>query len=54
MARQMIAATPIPEQSFEMREKRFSGKDKVLLLKLLRKGLRWLPEERPSWGWNCS
>lgn len=31
-----------------MREKRFNGKDQELFLQLLRKILRWLPEERPS------
>ena len=43
-----IAATPIPDQTLEMREKRLVGKDKELLLALARKILRWLPEERPS------
>ncbi|KAJ4386535.1 hypothetical protein N0V93_009432 [Gnomoniopsis smithogilvyi] len=43
-----IAATPIPEQSLEEREKRLEGKDKVLLLAFVRKILRWDPEERPS------
>lgn len=43
-----IAATPIPKQSFEEREKRLEGKDKELLLVLVRKILRWDPEERPS------
>lgn len=40
-----IAATPIPEQSLESLEERLKGPDKVLLLNLLRKILRWLPEE---------
>ena len=31
-----------------MREKRFNGKDQELFFQLLRKILRWLPEERPS------
>ncbi|KAH6630146.1 kinase-like domain-containing protein [Chaetomium sp. MPI-SDFR-AT-0129] len=43
-----IAATPIPEQSFEMRENRLEGLDQELLLKFVRKLLQWLPEERPS------
>jgi hypothetical protein len=43
-----IATTAIPNQSFESRETRLNGEDKELLLKLVRKILRWLPEERPS------
>lgn len=43
-----IAATPIPEQSLETREMRLEGKDRQLLLMLLRKILKWLPEDRPS------
>lgn len=43
-----IAATPIPEQTLETREIRLSGKDRDLLLTLVRKILRWLPEDRPS------
>ncbi|KAI6857506.1 protein kinase [Hortaea werneckii] len=43
-----IAATPIPEQTLETREMRLSGEDRDLLLALVRKILRWLPEERPS------
>lgn len=31
-----------------MREKRLKGKDQELLLNLVRKVLRWNPEERPS------
>lgn len=31
-----------------MREKHFSDDDQALLLQLLRKLLRWLPEERPT------
>lgn len=31
-----------------MREKRLEGKDQALLLALVRKVLRWLPEDRPS------
>ncbi|RTE81737.1 hypothetical protein BHE90_003733 [Fusarium euwallaceae] len=42
-----IAATPIPDQTLESRETRLEGKDKKLLLDLVRKILRWLPEERP-------
>lgn len=43
-----IAATPIPQQSFESREARLDGEDKLLLLNLARKLLRWLPEDRAS------
>lgn len=43
-----IASTPIPNQSLESRDTRMKGKDRELLLVLLRKILRWLPEERPS------
>lgn len=43
-----IAATPIPEQSLESREKRLNGKDKELLLQYVRRVLRWNPEDRPS------
>ncbi|KAI6790716.1 protein kinase [Hortaea werneckii] len=43
-----IAATPIPEQTLETREMRLTGDDRDLLLALVRKILRWLPEERPS------
>ena len=31
-----------------MREKRFSDNDQELFLQLIRKILRWLPEERPA------
>ena len=43
-----IAATPIPEQSFETRSMRLKSKDRESLLALVRKNLKWLPEERPS------
>jgi hypothetical protein len=43
-----IATTAVPNQSFESRETRLDGEDKELLLKLVRKLLRWLPEERLS------
>ncbi|CAK1362660.1 Dual specificity protein kinase pom1 [Cercospora beticola] len=43
-----IAATPIPHQTLESREMRLVRKDKVLLLNLMRKILKWLPEERPT------
>ncbi|AEO69494.1 uncharacterized protein THITE_2146465 [Thermothielavioides terrestris NRRL 8126] len=43
-----IAATPLPEQSLETRERRLEGRDQELLLKFVRKLLRWLPEDRPS------
>ena len=42
-----IAATPIPDQTLESRETRLQGSDKKLLLVLVRKILRWLPDERP-------
>ncbi|KAG6007508.1 hypothetical protein E4U21_005977 [Claviceps maximensis] len=43
-----IASTPIPDQSFGSRESQLQGKDKELLLNLVRKILCWLPEDRPS------
>ena len=43
-----IATTPIPNQTLESREMRLKGKDRELLLALVRKILRWLPEDRPS------
>jgi hypothetical protein len=43
-----IAATPVPDQSLDTRETRLDGEDKRLLLMLVRKILRWLPEERPA------
>lgn len=43
-----IAATPIPSQTLETRERRLKGREQELLLALVRKLLRWLPEERPS------
>lgn len=43
-----IASTPIPNQSLESRETRLEGEDKAKLLALMRKILRWLPEERVS------
>ncbi|KAF2210308.1 hypothetical protein CERZMDRAFT_99372 [Cercospora zeae-maydis SCOH1-5] len=43
-----IAATPIPNQTLESGEMRLTGKDRALLLALIRKILRWLPEERPT------
>lgn len=43
-----IAPTPIPEQTLEIREMRLKGRDRDLLLALIRKILRWLPEDRPS------
>ncbi|SMR48047.1 unnamed protein product [Zymoseptoria tritici ST99CH_3D1] len=42
-----IAATEIPEQSFDSRETRLEGEDHALLVALAKKILRWLPEERP-------
>ena len=43
-----VAPTPIPEQSFEMRESSLDGEDKELLLAFVRSMLTWLPEERPT------
>ncbi|KAM3522144.1 hypothetical protein NHJ13051_005841 [Beauveria bassiana] len=43
-----IAATQIPVQSLESREKRLNGEDKALMLQFVRKILRWLPEDRSS------
>ncbi|EEU37263.1 uncharacterized protein NECHADRAFT_92250 [Fusarium vanettenii 77-13-4] len=42
-----ISETPIPDQTFESRETRLEGSEKKLILALVRKILRWLPEERP-------
>ncbi|KNG89695.1 protein kinase [Aspergillus nomiae NRRL 13137] len=39
---------PIPEQSFEMREREFSDIYRKLFLNFLRRVFRWVPEERPS------
>ncbi|KAK7217472.1 hypothetical protein V2G26_005475 [Clonostachys chloroleuca] len=43
-----IASTPIPEQSFDMREAQLKGEDHQLLLALVKKFFRWLPEERAT------
>lgn len=43
-----IASTPIPNQSLETLESRLDGNDKMLFLALMRKILRWRPEDRPS------
>ncbi|KAM0713517.1 hypothetical protein Q7P37_010479 [Cladosporium fusiforme] len=43
-----IASTPIPDQTLESREVRLQGKDRELILTLMRKILTWLPEDRPS------
>ncbi|KAF1842515.1 protein kinase [Cucurbitaria berberidis CBS 394.84] len=43
-----IAETPVPDQSLENRVKSLSGDDRELFLRLLRKTLRWLPEDRPA------
>ncbi|KXX77730.1 Serine/threonine-protein kinase SRPK [Madurella mycetomatis] len=43
-----IAKTPIPNQTIESRERRLQGKEKELLIALVRKILRWLPEDRPT------
>ncbi|KAL8243911.1 hypothetical protein R6Q59_010169 [Mikania micrantha] len=42
------ATTEIPDQALETCVTRLRGKDKELLIALVRKILRWLPEERPS------
>ncbi|OAA57898.1 protein kinase-like protein [Niveomyces insectorum RCEF 264] len=42
-----IAATPIPDGSLDARETRLAGEDKALFVAMLRRVLRWLPEERP-------
>jgi hypothetical protein len=38
---------PIPEQSFEIRERRLQGEVRDYFLHFLRTALTWLPEERP-------
>lgn len=38
----------IPEQSFEIRERRLQGEVRTFFLHFLRTALTWLPEERPS------
>ena len=43
-----IAATPIPDQSLETREKHLTGKDQELLLAFARKILCWLPDGRAA------
>ncbi|KAL2443830.1 hypothetical protein ABEF95_013480 [Exophiala dermatitidis] len=43
-----IASTPIPNQSLETLESRLEGNDKELFFALIRKILRWRPEDRPS------
>ncbi|CAD6457012.1 617cd6ef-ef70-444d-9522-423af90fab05 [Sclerotinia trifoliorum] len=43
-----IAATPIPNQTTEMRVTRLQGRKKDIFLGLVRKMLRWLPEERST------
>ncbi|KAI7349594.1 protein kinase [Hortaea werneckii] len=45
-----ISATPIPNQTLESRETQLVGEEHVLLIKLARKMLCWLPEERSSAG----
>jgi hypothetical protein len=42
-----IGTVPMPNQTLETCEDRLLGKDKELLLQLVRKVLRWIPEERP-------
>ena len=43
-----IAATPIPDQTLESRERRLEGKERELFMVFIRKILRWLPEDRPT------
>ncbi|CCF39117.1 protein kinase [Colletotrichum higginsianum] len=43
-----IGSTPIPDQTLEGRERQLKGRDQQLLLALVRKILRWDPDERPS------
>ncbi|THX66867.1 protein kinase [Aureobasidium pullulans] len=43
-----IAETSIPNLTIESRETRLKGRDRELLLALMRKILRWLPEDRPT------
>lgn len=38
---------PIPFQSFETRERLLNDDDQALFLRLVRRTLRWIPEERP-------
>jgi serine/threonine-protein kinase SRPK3 len=45
-----IAATPVPKQILESRETQLTGEEHTLLVKLARKMLCWLPEERFSAG----
>jgi serine/threonine-protein kinase SRPK3 len=40
-------AIPIPFQSFETRERLLNDDDQALFLRLVRRTLRWIPEERP-------
>lgn len=37
---------PIPEQSFEIRERSLDGDGRIVFLHFLRSALTWLPEER--------
>jgi serine/threonine-protein kinase SRPK3 len=37
----------IPDQSFETRERRLNDDNQALLLRFVRRALRWIPEERP-------
>ncbi|KAL2129155.1 hypothetical protein VTI74DRAFT_8161 [Chaetomium olivicolor] len=46
--RNWIAATPIPEQTLETRERRLVGREKESLFMFARKILCWLPEQRPA------
>ncbi|TQN69453.1 Serine/threonine-protein kinase SRPK, partial [Colletotrichum shisoi] len=43
-----IGSTPIPDQTLEGRERQLKDRDQRLLLALVRKMLRWDPDERPS------
>lgn len=39
---------PIPEESFEARMQSLEGEEKAAFVRLMRKILHWMPEERPS------
>lgn len=39
---------PIPDQSFEVRERWLSDEDHELFVRFIRSMLRWVPEERPT------
>ncbi|KAF2456099.1 protein kinase [Lineolata rhizophorae] len=39
---------PIPDQSFEIRERWLSDEDRNLFLRFMRRIVRWMPEDRPT------